>query len=278
MTSLQRNKQRHPSLKFKNSKALKSVVTAATKDEVLTEEVKMKGPLLGGIKQKLATRYSSAKENGQWKVIIGCGKLQTRLTLEEALHLMEVYGETEKAAQWYQRLLTADVPPVPNETSHPPAGTVRQLYIDLGDLQNDIFHYKVAASTFGKEAVQHTISINDTAGNFFSASGMCVRDMMFKTVEGNMAAQNKDGFSFIAKHGDVRYEVTADPNDGTAELRIHPWFGRSNLFRLQADYHREAAEELKAMIQHSDEVGEWLKQHGDLLFPRKPNPDELRIR
>ena len=78
-------------------------------------------------------------------------------------------------------------------------------------------------------------------------------------------------YSFIGREGIARYEVTADPGNKTAKLRIHPAFGTSDLTHHDVTFSLDEARRVTDLILKADQTEKWLEKNQE-LFVTSPEP------
>lgn len=251
-------------------KILEEVTQAAVRGKNLKKRTITKGNFSHPSATEIETKYYSEKKGDFWCVCVQRGDVTVSLSTEKALQLLEARSNTMQAARWYETLLTAEEMPKPNKNFRPLEGTLLTLKTDFGAIERDGLKFSADMHVDSRgRSMSHELTIKD-GGRREAISGDWIRDMMHRITEATAAAHHLDGYSFIGRHGDLRYEVTADSHEQHAELRIHPLFGVFNLYHKNFDFNKESAAEISAILEQSERVNDWLDEHGELLFPRKP--------
>lgn len=246
-------------------RALGEAANAATEHTEFKTQVQQKVAHM-----ELDTTYVSAQKDGQWQISIKRLNKEAHMPVAYAKVLIEQYAEAKRACLWYEKLLSGRRLPEPDGDFKPPTGSIHYLQSNLGSVQCGRMRYQAQAHSIGAQGVTHFLEVPTAHGAMRTMQGAKVRDMMVKTIEATAAAQKRDGYSFIGRDGACRYAVNAFPGDMTAELRIHPDFGYSNLFVEKAIFDQQAADELSAIIKRADETQLWLQQNQELLITPPP--------
>lgn len=248
----------------------------------------------GRRRKHVVTNYESALKRGtkdEWIVTIGQNRTTHEVNETELKKLKELLKQTEAAEAWYHKLLSSGQVPEVTPDARPPAGSIVSFHglVDKASFDDLAYVTLLQMFTDGKTSLVHNIHLapnredpdHKTSNRirplpndyFFETRLLChgdwVRGMMTNVKHAGTQAQAMKSFSHIGREGIVRYEVTADPNDRTARLRIHPAFGAADLSHYDAAFDLEEARRVNAMTLKADQAEEWFKNNQG-VFVTKP--------